>query len=97
MIRRGNGGDRRESGTRPPGRRPPPSDATGQEAQYLQTCQERAEAVTVHLLDGSTVCGVLTGYDAAVLEITTDSGASMVLRKEDVAMLEESGDRSGTA
>jgi len=81
----GNGRDRSSGGQRPGGgHRPPPPDATGGEARYLAELQDACATVVVHLLDGTTVSGVIVRFDADRIELAPARGPELVLRKSDV-------------
>ncbi|HKQ61897.1 MAG TPA: hypothetical protein VJS92_11445 [Candidatus Polarisedimenticolaceae bacterium] len=79
----------RPPSSRPPGRRQPPPEVTGEESRYLAAIVERGAAVSLALRDGSTVAGRLLGFDRQTLRLVPADGGELVLRRSEVRWLAE--------
>lgn len=75
-FREGHGGSH---GRR--GRRPPPPEATGAEASYLQKNKEAKTRMVVQLLDGESVRGWIEYYDRDMIKINRTDGPNLFVRK----------------
>ncbi len=80
-------------GGKPPKRTPPPDD-TGKELEYLEKTKTERVPVSLKLIDGQLVQGVIEYYDVAMIKITADDGPNLFVRKDQIRYLwetEESG------
>ena len=81
------GGKDRGDG-RSPGFRAPPPPATGFESKFYQDTVSAGTRVVLSLADGSTVRGVLKGFDRDQIMIERDSD-SIVVRKSTIRYISE--------
>lgn len=75
---------------RGPGRRPPPPESTGEEAEFLARTKDARTPVAVHLMDGEIVRGVIEYYDRDMIKINRERGGPNVfVRKRHIRYLHE--------
>lgn len=74
------------------GRRQPPPDATGQYGDYLARLREEGTVVTARMRDGNAFTGAVEYYDSAVVKIVPAEGPTVLLRVDDIRLLEECDD-----
>ena len=90
--RKGGGGRRRDSGPRGrgQGRRTPPPDATGAEAEYLLRSKEAGTILTFTLVDGESITGRIEYYDRHMIKIDREGGPNLFVRKSRIRYILES-------
>jgi hypothetical protein len=72
-----------------PGRKQPPPEGTGREAEYLFRLRDRQTTVTVHLVNGKTVDGVIEYYDRDMVKVVPAEGPGFFFRKEEIRYIHE--------
>lgn len=79
-----------ERGKKPrAGRKPPPPESTGAEAEFLAEKREAEEPVTVELVDGRRVTGVVRYYDRDMVKIEGEETPGLFIRKDDIRTITE--------
>lgn len=84
--RRGSSGVRGKTGY---GRRTPPPESTGAEAEYLLGSKEAGTPMVVQLLDGETIRGVIEYFDRHMIKISRPEGPNLFIRKDQIRYLYE--------
>ena len=72
-------------------RRQPPPESTGRFGEYLAATQRAGRSVTAWLTDGGSVRGTIVSFDASIVELAPPDGAAVVLRFDDIRVLEDEG------
>jgi hypothetical protein len=76
---------------RPPQRRAPPPDATGDEAAYLAKLREQRTPIALEMLDGTIFRGIVEYYDRDMIKVNRldGTGPNVFVRKKHVRMFWE--------
>ena len=82
-------GSRRRRNHKPTGRRPPPPEATGREAQFIAEKKERRAPLHVQMRDGQSFRGHIEYFDRDMVKIVPDSGPTVFVRKNQIRLIEE--------
>ena len=72
------------------GRTPPPDD-TFEEATFLKNLGEKQKAVSVKLLDGTTVRGWVEYYDKNMIRLTREGAPNLFIFKHEIMYIAEEG------
>lgn len=72
------------------GRTPPPED-TFEEASFLKTLGEKQKAVSVKLMDGTTVSGWIEYYDKNMIRLTREGAPNLFIFKHEIMYIAEDG------
>ncbi len=71
------------------GRKLPPPETTGAEAGFLAQKREAEEPVTVQLVDGRRVTGVIRYYDRDMVKIEGEETPGLFIRKDHIRTITE--------
>jgi hypothetical protein len=76
-------------GNRPPERRKPPDEATGEERRYLDRQLNAGARLRVEQIDGSHSEGTVRAFHDDSIELDTDERRGLMLRKSQIRYIEE--------
>ena len=80
----GRGRSRGSGGGSSSGRRVPPPETTGAEADYLFKNKEARTAMVLRLTDGDEVRGVIEYYDREMIKINRTDEPNLFIRKDQI-------------